>query len=452
MFSVGISGPLYRWALASMSSPSRLTRLFTSTTSLLRPILGPEGARPTGRKALTVKPCLILGMSLSPEYVGASHLKLRNVVWRNPLQNIYVVKKPWNEVVRNAMITFINFVNTEYPAVNVIVSEDVADELTKVYESSAAPSTKHTVYTGPVADIVAKADLIVLIGGDGTTLRAVSAFLNGKVPPVLCFAMGTVGFLLPFDFATFRDTFRAVFQSRSKAFYRTRLECHVVREDEANRKSESYKKEMAEIAEYELAHYKQHHDSIMMYAMNDVSLHRGLHPNLIKLDIFVDSEFLTSTTGDGLIFATPTGSTAYSLSLGGPIVHPLVPSILVTPICPQSLSFRPLVLPATSHVMVQLLDQNSLEAVKLTIDGIPQMDMRPGDKIHIVNENGTIYIPGTHQPPRALRKRRGFDDIIEPGSMPEQNGIYCIAKGENDWVLGINELLGFNSSFKGRPR
>ncbi|KAM9919054.1 hypothetical protein OXX59_008216 [Metschnikowia pulcherrima] len=430
---------------------TRQTRSISTTNTKNVPVHVPEGPKYSKYSNLAVKPCFSLRARTIPEYAGSAHSKLHNVVWRSPLQNIYVVKKPWNDTATRAMAEFIEFIHAEYPSLNVIVSEDVAEELRT---GNHVKGAKTAVYTGKVAEIIEKTDLIVSLGGDGTTLRAVSAFSSGSVPPVLCFAMGTLGFLLPFDFSTFKPSFRAVFESRAKAIHRTRLECHVVRQDEDIVSSPSRQREKREIVEYELAHYKQHH-ATMLYAMNDISLHRGSQPGLIKLDIYIDSEYLTTTNADGLIFATPTGSTAYSLSSGGPIAHPLVPCILLTPVCPQSLSFRPLVLPATSHIMIQLSSGNRNESIKMTIDGIPQPDLRPGDEIHVVNENGTIYIPGKHQPPKTLRSRQSFDDYIEPGysSGTEQpNGIFCIAKDENDWTVGINELLGFNSSFKGQKR
>ncbi|GEQ68585.1 hypothetical protein JCM33374_g2253 [Metschnikowia sp. JCM 33374] len=436
-------------------------RHFSTANRHLRPVFPSDTPKSHFPGPVAVKPCASLSARTIPEYVGSAHSKLQNVVWRSPLQNIYVVKKPWNETTMNAMVEFIDFIHTEYPSLNVIVSQDVAEELEAITPETASQlplRSKYSVYTGPVSDIIGKTDLIVSLGGDGTTLRAVSAFSNGSVPPVLCYAMGTLGFLLPFDFSTFTHSFRTVFDSRAKAIHRTRLECHVVRKDPAEIQSASRQREKAEIVQYELAHYKQHHDATMLYAMNDISLHRGSQPGLIKLDIYIDSEYFTTTTADGLVFATPTGSTAYSLSAGGPIAHPLVPCILLTPICPQSLSFRPLVLPATSHIMIQLSSGNRNESIKMTIDGIPQPDLRPGDEIHVVNENGTIYIPGNYQPPKTLRSRQSFDDYIEPGysgrstSAEQPNGIFCIAKDENDWTVGINELLGFNSSFKGQKR
>lgn len=410
-----------------------------------------EGKKPAlNSDRMIVKSCSLLGSRTIPEYVGSPHLKLHNVIWRNTLQNIYIVKKPWNTKATQAMVELIRYLHSDYPGLNVIVSSDVAEEL---QATTPTEKEKFAVYTGPVSEIVAKTDLIVTLGGDGTTLRAVSAFSNDYVPPVLSFAMGTLGFLLPFDFSKFKETFQSVFQSRSKALHRKRLECHVVRRC-GNKDVLGADKE-TDAQKSELEHFKQPRTNNMVFAMNDISLHRGSHPNLIQLDIFIDSEFLTTTTADGVVFATPTGSTAYSLSSGGSIIHPLVPCILLTPVCPRSLSFRPLVLPATSHIMVKLSEGNRNQVINMNIDGIPQPDLEPGDEIHVVNENGTIYIPGAHKPPRSLECRKGFDDIIEPGSSCKASdnlevgpkGIFCIAKTENDWTRGINELLGFNSSF-----
>ncbi|PVH14886.1 uncharacterized protein CXQ87_005162 [Candidozyma duobushaemuli] len=439
--------------LASSPATTKMTwSLKTNNTSGMRTMTSRNLS--TGPPApLFIKSCQSLAPSTAPELVGSPHSKLHNVVWRDPVQNIYIVKKPWNDAVLAAMVQFINFIHAEYPSLNVVVSSDVAEELKSEYLKQPG-SKPRSIYTGSVEDIVAKTDLIVVLGGDGTTLRAVSAFSNSRVPPVLSFALGTLGFLLPFDFAHYKKVFRSVYESRSKALHRTRLECHVVRRAQSEERERQGKKP-EQVRRYELEHYKQHHNATMLHAMNDVSLHRGSQPNLMSLDIYIDSEFLTTTTADGLVFASPTGSTAYSLSSGGSIVNPLVPCILLTPVCPRSLSFRPLILPTTSHIMVKLPVTNRNSSINLNIDGIPQAELHPGDELHLVSENGTIYIPGKHQPPQTLAAKQGFDDILEPGhNVVRENsmGIYCIAKTENDWTKGINELLGFNKSFKGKMK
>lgn len=88
--------------------------------------------------------------------------------------------------------------------------------------------------------------------------------------------------------------------------------------------------------------------------MNEVTLHRGRYPHLTTIDCFVDEQYLTECVADGLIVSTPTGSTAYSLSAGGPIVHPSVQSMVLTPICPRSLSFRTVLLPPSSNIELKV--------------------------------------------------------------------------------------------------
>ncbi|KAL9118269.1 MAG: hypothetical protein Q9187_005186, partial [Circinaria calcarea] len=105
------------------------------------------------------------------------------------------------------------------------------------------------------------------------------------------------------------------------------------------------------------------------HALNEVIIHRGANPHLTHLSISIASKPLTRAVADGLIISTPTGSTAYSLSSGGSIVHPLVSSLLLTPICPRSLSFRPLVLPAHVPLTLRLSEENRGRGVEVSIDG-----------------------------------------------------------------------------------
>lgn len=401
---VGLAGIAGMFLAHGVGIGSRIytARLFSN--ELIRGLGGERAfsvSHAVGSPGYQVQSCTQLSCSKFPEYAARGiQSQLSSILWRTPLQNVYVVKKPWNREVRDAMVEFIDYIHGHYPAVNVVVSEDVADEL--VHESSGNSRRRGVLYTGLVGDIVSKTDLIVTLGGDGTILRAVSAFLNVGVPPVLSFAMGTLGFLLPFDFTTYRESFDMVYLSRASALQRTRLECHVHRRDGER-------------------------DVTMTYAMNDVSLHRGSQPNLTSLDIVIDGEFLTTTTADGIVFATPTGSTAYSLSSGGSIAHPLVQCILLTPICPRSLSFRPLILPILSHIMIRMSELNRNANIKLNIDGIPQIDLRPGDEMHVVRE-------------------RAHEDATVV------LGIWCVARNENDWTRDINELLGFNSSFSSKTK
>lgn len=401
--------------------PSSSNRLFSTKPPnyITEPIITPN-------KFVKIESVTNLRSRTHPEFIKAHNSKLENLVWRNPLQNILIVKKPWSQHVRDSMVQFITFIHEHYPEINVMVAKDVAEEISQDFKSNPeqTSASPHLLYTGEMEDIVPRTDLLVTLGGDGTILRGVSLFSNGRVPPVLSFSLGTLGFLLPFDFNHYEQAFREVYTSTAKVIHRTRLECHVIRNNTTTTSGQS-----------------------MVHAMNDIVLHRGDTPNLTTLDIYIDGEFLTRTTADGVCLSTPTGSTAYSLSSGGSIVSPLVPAIMITPICPRSLSFRPLIIPLSSHIKIKIVSrQNGENDVRFSIDGVPQDYLKVDDEIHVVNEIGTIFIdnvkiPGESGEQRSIMKKKQIE-----------TGVYCVARSENDWVRGINELLGFNSSFKNQAK
>ncbi|CCD25547.1 NADH kinase NDAI_0F02290 [Naumovozyma dairenensis CBS 421] len=378
-------------------------------------------------KFSVIKPVSNLRTSSTAEFVTPPNSKLQSLIWHKPLQNVLITKKPWTPTTREAMVDFITHIHDSYPEVNIIVQRDVADEIAQDFKTTLNhdPNRPHVLYTGTEEEITTRADLLVTLGGDGTILHGVSMFGNNQVPPVLAFSLGTLGFLLPFDFKEHKEIFEKVIRSRAKCLHRTRLQCHLMKNGSK--------------------------DPIVTHAMNDIFLHRGSSPHLANLDIFIDGEYLTRTIADGVTLSTPTGSTAYSLSAGGSIVSPLVPSILLTPICPRSLSFRPLILPHSSHIKIRVgskMNQNHRNnVVNLSIDGIPQQDLQIGDEIHVINEIGTIYVDGTQLPTATINNSNSQNDS-KISKKIKKSGIYCVAKTENDWTRGINELLGFNSSFR----
>ncbi|CCE65044.1 hypothetical protein TPHA_0J02240 [Tetrapisispora phaffii CBS 4417] len=379
---------------------------------------------------LKVKPVTMLTASRSPGYVASPHSKLQSMIWSNPIRNVFITKKPGTTTTREAMVKFITHLHDSYPEINVIVQPPVISEISNDFKTfpEQNPNHPHVLFTGENEDIVTKTDLMVTLGGDGTILHAVSMFHDMQVPPVLAFSLGTLGFLLPFDFSEHEVVFNQVMNSRAKCLHRTRLECFIVRKNDPKKISKL----------------------VSVHAMNDIFLHRGNAPYLAYLDVFIDGEYLTRTTADGIALATPTGSTAYSLSAGGSIVSPLVPSILLTPICPRSLSFRPLILPHSSHVKIRISTKSTYNLennkINLSIDGRPYDSLDVGDEIHVINETGTIYLNGSELPPEY-----NSPDLFKRKSKIKYSGIYCVAKTENDWSLGINELLGFNSSFRFKP-
>ncbi len=171
-----------------------------------------------------------------------------------------------------------------------------------------------------------------------------------------------------------------------------------------------------------------------IHAMNEVIIHRGANPHLAIIEVFVGGRFLTEAVADGMIISTPTGSTAYSLSSGGSIIHPLVSSLLMTPICPRSLSFRPLVLPANTPLTLRLSEKNRGRELEVSIDGKRRsLGVTVGMEVRVLGEEcrteGGRCEGGV---PCVMRGTKGSGDGME-----EDDG----------WVGGLNGLLKFNYPF-----
>ena len=185
------------------------------------------------------------------------------------------------------------------------------------------------------AAIAGASDLVVVLGGDGTLLSVAHHAAQAGIP-VMGVNLGRLGFLteIPVSEATITlDRFLA--GDAGLISPRWLLEAHTAKG--------------------------------VFYCLNDIVVTKGALARMIELTIVIDGKEVATLKADGLIISTPTGSTAYSLSAGGPILHPKVPAIVLTPICPHTLSFRPLAVPSTSAVGVRLLTDG--EEVYLTLDG-----------------------------------------------------------------------------------
>lgn len=198
-------------------------------------------------------------------------------------------------------------------------------------------------------------DLVITLGGDGTVLF-VSSLFQRSVPPVMSFSLGSLGFLTTFQFEEFRDSLSAVLEKGVRTNLRMRLACRVHRADGS------------------LVCEQQ--------ALNEVTIDRGPSPFVSMLELYGDGSLLTVAQADGLILATPTGSTAYSLSAGGSLVHPAVNVISVTPICPHTLSFRPILLP-DSMVLKVKVPKRSRATAWAAFDGRARVELMKGDYISI---------------------------------------------------------------------
>jgi NAD+ kinase len=155
-------------------------------------------------------------------------------------------------------------------------------------------------------------------------------------------------------------------------------------------------------------------DSDPYYALNDAVLHRGGLVRVVVLKVWVDEEEVGIYRGDGVIVSTPTGSTAYSLSAGGPILDPRLDAIVITPICPHTMAVRPLVLRASAHITIQVV--TSPEDLMLTLDGQVGSQLVPGDRVVVRKSQQPVRLvrlPGGsfHF---LLRRKLKWGDVSEP--------------------------------------
>jgi NAD+ kinase len=206
-----------------------------------------------------------------------------------------------------------------------------------------------------------KFDLVLTLGGDGTVLFT-SWLFQGIVPPILSFSLGSLGFLTNFEYDKFKEQLNKVMgEDGMRVSMRMRFTCTVYRGGVSG-------KDMEEAEQFEV--------------LNELVIDRGPSPYVSNLELYGDNELLTVVQADGCIFATPTGSTAYSLSAGGSLVHPDIPAILLTPICPHTLSFRPMVL-SDSLLLRVSIPRNSRATAYCSFDGKNRVELKQGDHITI---------------------------------------------------------------------
>ncbi|KAH8736966.1 ATP-NAD kinase-like domain-containing protein, partial [Ilyonectria robusta] len=207
-----------------------------------------------------------------------------------------------------------------------------------------------------------KFDLVLTLGGDGTVLFT-SWLFQRIVPPVLSFSLGSLGFMTTFEFEKYKEHLNRVMgDDGMKINLRMRFTCTVYR---GGLPGET---RLEEGEQFEV--------------LNELVIDRGPSPYVSNLELYGDDELLTVVQADGCIFSTPTGSTAYSLSAGGALVHPDIPAILLTPICPHTLSFRPMVLSDTMALRVSI-PRNSRATAYCAFDGKGRLELRQGDHVTI---------------------------------------------------------------------
>jgi NAD+ kinase len=283
-----------------------------------------------------------------------------------------------------------------------------------------------------------KFDLVLTLGGDGTVLFT-SWLFQRVVPPILSFSLGSLGFLTNFEFDKYKEHLdRVMGESGMRVNLRMRFTCTVWRVD----KSPGAERGAVEEGE-------------QFEVLNELVIDRGPSPYVSNLELYGDNELLTIVQADGCIFSTPTGSTAYSLSAGGSLIHPSIPAILLTPICPHTLSFRPMVLSDTLALRIAV-PEKSRSTAYCSFDGKGRIELKQGDFVTLeasqypfptVMTSGNEWVESVQ---RALRWNvRG---AVQKGWEPSDD-----AQEDEHWDIDIDSNLsggtdsGIGPSEDGEP-
>jgi len=241
-------------------------------------------------------------------------------------------------------------VNPQKPLAKSVVNELIRflikKEITPLLEKLSAQAFNITKYSATEQEILASANLIIALGGDGTLLRSARLVANKQIP-IMGVNLGGLGFLTEFSGD---EAQKAVSDFLNKNY----------REEERMVLKVSYEKER-------------------FYALNDCAINMGPDARVIEIILSSNQNFICKLFADGVVVATPTGSTAYSLSASGPIIYPTMEAILITPLCPHILSARPLIIPASEVIALELGER--AEMALLTIDGQEQRELHSGDKV-----------------------------------------------------------------------
>lgn len=244
---------------------------------------------------------------------------------------------------------------------------------TLVDEDIARRFSLKGVDSAPAAEIPARADAIVVFGGDGTLL-SVARLVKGEACPILGVNLGSLGFLTEVTLDRLYSDLSSLISGQFELERRCMLEATIVRKG-------------GEVEKF--------------HALNDVVINKAALARVISVDAYFNDQFIANFVADGIILSTPTGSTAYSLSAGGPIVYPSLESILITPICPHTLTNRPLIIPANSRIRFAL---RSGKDVMLTIDGQIGVDFSEEEEVICTQSPYTVELIRSNS--------RGFFDVL----------------------------------------
>lgn len=236
-----------------------------------------------------------------------------------------------------------------------------------------------------IVDVGDKADLAIVVGGDGNMLGAARVLSRFDIK-VIGVNRGNLGFLTDLNPEDFKECLTKVLAGNYIEEQRFLLEAEIHRHGQVKSRNA---------------------------ALNEVVLHPGQVAHMIEFEVYIDTTFSFSQRSDGIIISTPTGSTAYSLSGGGPILSPSLNAISLVPMFPHTLSSRPIVVDSNKHIKL-LIPPHNLGMQELSCDGQVSLPVSPGDEVHIYRSPSTLHLihPEHYSYYHVLREKLGWSSKL----------------------------------------
>jgi len=261
-----------------------------------------------------------------------------------------------------------------YRKIKVVIGETTADEIAESLSDDLSPDELKTGM-----------DLAIVIGGDGTMLHVARSLAPHGVP-LVGVNLGRLGFLTDIPLVEMYEDVGRILDGEYETEQRMMLEVEIWRGDE---------------------------QLMTDTAFNDIVIGKGMLERLIDLQIYIDGEFVAESRSDGVIVATPTGSTAYALSAGGPILHPQLESLILVPICPHTLSMRPIALKASSVIDLTLVEICQ-KCAHVSLDGQIKCHLEGDEKVRVRRSNNVVRLVRTleHNHYSALRSKLGWGERL----------------------------------------
>ncbi len=257
---------------------------------------------------------------------------------------------------------------------DIIIQEGEKYGIKFFLEKKIAKAVQKSRYGVSNRKFINNCDMVLAIGGDGTFINAAYIFAKKNVP-LLGIHIGGLGFLTEVKASEISETFKNIVHNKFKIEERLMLEARVIRNNKTIK---------------------------TVTGLNEVVIHKGKFTRIIKLKSYINKQYIGTFEGDGIIVATPTGSTGYSLSASGPIVVPGMKLLIINTICPHTLGIRPIVVPSSSIIDIKI--DTEYEDMILSIDGIKALNIKQNDTISITESKYTTKL--------IKSPKRSFFDIL----------------------------------------